>query len=114
MGRKTISVVITRPPKGPDETVSEAVRAALGLTLRDHEVQLIFLGPGARTLAGGAEAKGQFAKHLAAFAELGHLVVVEKGRCPGDAPQQGDPAHPAWDRAEIVRLISDSDAVIIV
>jgi sulfur relay (sulfurtransferase) DsrF/TusC family protein len=95
---------------------AEALRVAVGYTLAPHQVTALLVEHG--ILAGAAAVRPervgqpQVAKHIEALKALGHRVVADR---PSHQALGGFPLHPAvelLDRAEVLRLLEESDVVV--
>lgn len=95
---------------------TEAMRMAVGLTLRNPGVRLFLLDEGTKfletkDLSSGLQAA--FVEHLNAFLDLGCPVVVEEKN--GGSPKHllENSGMEARSREDIIRFLTDSDVVIL-
>jgi predicted peroxiredoxin len=113
--RKTVAVVIACSP-WEDYRASEAMRMALGLTLRNPEVHLFLLERGVTDLE-RRQAEGvsgaDFVRHLMSFLELGCPVIAEEEALNTVAGFALDDRIRIWRRDAIVRFVSRCQAVVL-
>lgn len=110
-----VTVVVRHPPLNTVRA-AEALRAAVGYTLAPQRVTVLLVGPGAYAAAAGLrpERVGQpeVAKHIATLKLLGHQIVVDQ---PSHEALGAFPLHPAVeirDRADVLKLLGESDVVV--
>ncbi len=109
-----ITIIIRKPPYGSLNT-EEAIRLAVGCTIGDHSINLIFLGDGIYTLLLNQEP--DLIKQKDVFKDFELLRMTNAGfyvyekdlkeRKIGDIP----PFFNKVDLAEIDRVIEESDFV---
>lgn len=112
---KQITVLIRHSPFNTIRA-SEALRVAVGYTLAPNRVTALLMGYG---VAGGASAlrpdrigRPETAKHIEALKALGHRVVADRSahEALGDFPLY--PEVELLDRAEVLKLLEESDVVV--
>lgn len=112
---KQVAIIIRQPPLGSTKA-SEALRVAVGQTLRDNAVMVAFIDDGAwATLPLRPEVvKGpELKKHIEALRTLGHHLVVDEESLKArgiDGIEDGIEVKP---RRELFTLISKADAVLV-
>lgn len=112
---KRITVLVRHLPLNTIRA-SEALRVAVGYTLAPHQVTALLVEHGVVAGATGlrAERIGQpgVAKHLEALKALGHRVVADRR---SHAALGGFSLHPAvevLDRADVLKLLEESDVLV--
>jgi sulfur relay (sulfurtransferase) DsrF/TusC family protein len=113
--KKRITVVVRHLPLNTIRA-SEALRVAVGYTLAPHRVTALLIEYGVFAGAAGVrpELIGQpeVAKHIEALKALGHRVAADG---PSHEALGKFPLHPAVEvlnRAEVLELLDDSNAVV--
>ena len=116
MNGKRIGVVIRNSPD-VDLKVVEAMRMGVGLTLRDIEVYLFFLGDGLGALrerSANSTEQPVYLKHLETLVELGQNLVVENESMGAGERLCGTWDPMMWSRDAIFRFLTRCDGVIFV
>lgn len=113
--QKKIAVLISGSA-AQNGKAAEAMRMAVGLTLRNPGVRLFFVDGGVRLLETKEMCPGPqaaFTEHLNAYLDLGCPVVVEElngGRSKHLLEGSGMEAR---SREDVIRFLTDSDVVIL-
>lgn len=112
---KRVTVLVRQVPLNTVRA-SEALRVAVGYTLAPHQVTALLVDYGVFAGAAGLrpELIGQpeAAKHLEALKALGHRVVADGRSHEGVGNFPLHPAVEILDRAEVLRLLEESDVVV--
>jgi len=113
--KKQVTMVVRH---GPLNTVraAEALRAAVGYTLAPQRVTALLIGTGVCAGAAGLrpELVGQpeVAKHIETLKLLGHRVVADGPSHEALGAFLLHPAVEVVDRAEVLKLLGESDVVV--
>ncbi|MEJ5375918.1 MAG: hypothetical protein WHX93_05020 [bacterium] len=113
--QKKIAVLLagSSPANGK---VTEAMRMAVGLTLRNPGVQLFLMHKGIKLLETRepcSDQQASFMEHLNAYLDLGCPVVVEQGVGGRSRHLMEGSGMEAMTRVEMISCITDSDVVIL-
>lgn len=93
MAAKKVAILIKRSP-GEQEVIKEALRMAVGLTLRDNEVNIFFINKGCK---GGSKifleeiGAPDIKRHITTLFELGQTIAIEDEtmECHSELDYQG-------------------------
>ncbi|MDW8367271.1 MAG: DsrE family protein [Abditibacteriales bacterium] len=111
---KRITVVVRKSPFNSVRN-AEALRMSVGMTLGDHTVQVVFMGDGVYTLLPVQPQEvgmPEVGKHLETLRMLRARLVVEKEAAEQRGLTQLKYRPEFLSRAEIGKLLAESDLVV--
>ncbi len=110
-------VIVIRKSPYHDLRAEEALRLGLGLTLRDIEVNVVFLGEGVEAfhkVSPQSPVPAPFRKHLETLAEIGQTLIVERGSLEAAGNLFETPVPLMWEKEAVLRLIAECGGAVIV
>ena len=116
MSAKRVGVLIRQHPLR-EPKAAEALRMAVGLTLRVPDVSVFFVGDAVRTFSNAVVCEWErsaIGRHLRALIELGQTIVFEKESLDDlDDFEQPIPVK-CWPRARIARFLAEYEVTIVI
>ncbi len=99
-----IHAVLVRTAPGPDGRAAEALRMAVGLTLRGAQVRVFFLDEGVHALTAPS-------RHLTTLHALGHALVVDEDALCRRGLSLAHPARRAR-RGDLAAALAACDTIL--
>ncbi|MEE9611472.1 MAG: DsrE family protein [Desulfatiglandales bacterium] len=116
MTAKKVGVLIRRSPLREAEA-AEALRMAVGLTLRDNDMYVFFVDEALETFSQRDShdiAPGDINRHIDTLIEFDQTIVMEKESMEDLGDFNPPDSLASWTRESIVRFLGECDFAIVV
>ncbi len=112
---RRIGVLVRANPAASLEA-KEAIRLCVGLLLRNPDVHLFLSGESLKPFQSGegqSDQAPEFLKHLSAFVEMGHTVVVEREALETLKGFASPLEFRVWSREEIIDFLTQCHELVL-